>query len=121
MSRTQNIRHYAVAQKYDDVDSSATVIVAKVEGGGYLVQACNLVEKNDGEVLLARINELAAMDKVELKALYKAQLRMPRVDGSTTGAGLGLLFMARKSAQPLCASLAPSDAGRLMFSLSVVI
>ena len=40
---TQNIRHYALAQGYDEFDSSATIVVARDGEGRYVVQAGNLV------------------------------------------------------------------------------
>ncbi|UCV15390.1 biofilm regulation protein kinase SiaB [Quatrionicoccus australiensis] len=118
---TQNIRHYALAMGYDDLDSSATVVVARDGDGRYLVQAGNLVEPADGAALMQRVNELAALDKTELKAAYKAQLRQPRDENARSGAGLGLIDVARKSAQPLCASLSPVNEGRAFFSLRAVI
>ncbi len=118
---TQNIRHYALAQGYDDLASSATVVVARDGDGRYLVQAGNLVEPADGEALLRRVNELAALDKNELKAAYKAQLRQPRDENARSGAGLGLIDVARKAALPLSASLAPVNEGRAFFSLRAVI
>ncbi|SFN05254.1 hypothetical protein SAMN05660284_00406 [Formivibrio citricus] len=118
---TQNIRHYALARGYDEKDSSATVIVARDAEGRYLVEACNQVEKSDGEALLARIEELATMDKTGLKAAYKTQLRLPRTEEAASGAGLGLIDMARKSVEPLRGSLAPVSTTRSFFSLRAVI
>lgn len=118
---TQNIRHYAMAQGYGELDSSATVVVARDGEGHYLVQAGNLVEPADGEALVQRVNELAAMDKNELKAAYKTQLRQPRAENARSGAGLGLIDVARKAAQPLSASLSQVNEGRAFFSLRAVI
>ncbi len=118
---TQNIRHYAMGRGYDEMDSSATVVVARDDDKHYVVQAGNLVEKADGEALLAQVNALAKMDKVELKALYKTQLRQPRSEDVVSGAGLGLIDIARKSSVPLSASLADRTDGRAFFSLRTVI
>ena len=118
---TQNIRHYAISQGYDELDSSATVVVARDEEGRYLVQAGNLVEKADGEALRLRVSALAQMDKAQLKAAYKTQLRQPRDENAGSGAGLGLIDVARKSIQPLSASLAPVNDRRAFFSLRAVI
>lgn len=118
---TQNIRHYALGQGYDEQTSSATVVVARDDEKHYLVQAGNVVEKADGTALLAQVNELAKLDKVQLKALYKTQLRQPRSEDAASGAGLGLIDMARKSSMPLSASLADSADGRAFFSLRAVI
>ena len=118
---TQNIRHYALSRGYDELDSSATVVVARDDQGRYVVQAGNLVEKSDGDALLVRVGGLAAMDKAELKAAYKTQLRLPRDHNAASGAGLGLIDVARKSAQPLSASLSEGGNGRFFFSLRAVI
>lgn len=118
---TQNIRHYAMARAYGEVESSATVAVARDEAGRYVVQAGNLVEKADGEALLARVNELAGMDKAQLKAAYKTQLRQPRAENAASGAGLGLIDVARRAARPLAASLSHANDGRAFFSLRAVL
>lgn len=121
---TQNIRHYAIAHGYDELTSSATVVVARDNDGHYLVQAGNLLEKADGDALLARVHELAAMDKTQLKAAYKTQLRQPRDETATSGAGLGLIDVARKAAAPLSASLVgggTDNDARAFFSLRAVI
>jgi len=118
---TQNIRHYAIAHGYGESEGSAIVVVARDEEGHYRFQAGNLVEKADGEILLTRVSQLASMDKTELKAVYKAQLRQPREDHATSGAGLGLIDMARRSARPLAANLSHADNERVFFSLQAVI
>lgn len=52
---------------------------------------------------------------------YKEQLRRPRDSGCASGAGLGLLDIARKSSEPLAASLKEQPDGRAFFSLRAVI
>ncbi|QTF93912.1 SiaB family protein kinase, partial [Halomonas sp. BM-2019] len=56
---TQNIRHYARRQGYDETQASATVAVAQDAEGRYLVSAGNLVESADGECLVATVEALA--------------------------------------------------------------
>lgn len=118
---TQNIRHYARAQGYDELASAATVVVARDAEGHYVIQAGNLVERADGEALLVRLDALAKLDKAELKAAYKTQLRQPRDPNASSGAGLGLIDMSRKVTHPLSASLAPTDESRAFFTLRAVI
>ena len=118
---TQNIRHYAQSRGYGDLESAATVIVASDAEERYLVQAGNIVEAADGEALLARVDALASMDKAQLKATYKTQLRQPRDAAATTGAGLGLIDVARKSSLPLKGNLSPIDEERAFFSLCAFI
>ncbi|MGR9107285.1 MAG: biofilm regulation protein kinase SiaB [Gammaproteobacteria bacterium] len=118
---SQNIRHYAASQGYDDTQSVATVVVTGDDHGHYSVAAGNMVELADGRALLARIEALAALDKVQLKANFKAQLRRPRNSSMTGGAGLGLIQIARTSSQPLEARLDELDGNRAFFSLRAVI
>ncbi|RZI44778.1 hypothetical protein EGT07_05045 [Herbaspirillum sp. HC18] len=117
---TQNIRHYAVRKGWDEAEASATVVIARDAEGRYLVSAGNIVDAADGPELEARVNALAAMDKSGLKALYKEQLRKPREEGAATGAGLGLIDLARKASEPLACSVRLLDDGRAFVSMRVV-
>ena len=117
---TQNIRHYAARKGWDPAAATATVTIARDGEGHYVVSAGNFVDAVDGPELEARVNALAAMDKTQLKAQYKEQLRRPRDDGAATGAGLGLIDLARKAAEPLGCSLRTLDDGRAFFSIRVV-
>lgn len=116
----QNIQHYAAARSYNDVDASATVVISRDGAGHYSITAGNIVEAADGPPLVERIQQVAAMDKAQLKAAYKEQLRQPREPGG--GAGLGLLDISRKATVPISCSLHPLETeGRSFFSLRVVI
>ncbi|PAU78084.1 biofilm regulation protein kinase SiaB [Halomonas salipaludis] len=118
---TQNIRHYARRQGYDDELAAATVAVARSDQGHYQVSAGNLVEQADGERLVAAVEALSLLDKPALKQAYKQQLRRPRDAETPSGAGLGLIDMARKSSRPLHASLQPLSNQRSFFSLTATI
>ncbi|SEQ32223.1 hypothetical protein SAMN05421693_12419 [Ectothiorhodospira magna] len=119
---TQNIRHYVTRMGYDDRDGSATVVVARNDQGRHVIMSGNLTQPEDAVRLQQRVAELAAMDKTELKAAYKAQLRQPRTRSALSGAGLGLVDVARKSVEPLQAqvSVIPDDE-RVLFSLRAVV
>ncbi len=118
---TQNIRHYSRAKDLTEAQSSATVVICRNADGRHVVNAGNVLEYADGEALKQRIDELAPLDKAALKAAYKTQLRQPRDPASTTGAGLGLIDMARRASQPLAASLQRLDERYGFLSLQVVI
>lgn len=117
---TQNIRHYTGLRAYNDEESAATVVICR-ENGHYVVSAGNLVEWEDGQELVSRINQLGQLDKAQLKAAYKTQLRQPRDSQHPDSAGLGLIEIARRATAPLQATLSPLSAERAFFSLSVVI
>lgn len=118
---TQNIRHYAARMAYDEVDATSTVVIARDEQGRHMVSAGNLVEAADVSALQARVDTLAALDQAELKAVYKKQLRAPRDESRPTGAGLGLIAIARKSSAPLQATVSERPDGKVFFSLTAII
>lgn len=118
---TQNIRHYAARQGYGEAEGSATVVIARDAQGRYVVSAGNLVERDDGRALVERIDGLAGLDKTALKTAYKEQLRKPRDPEASSGAGLGLIDIARKASEPLLATLQELEDGRAYFSLRAVI
>ncbi len=118
---TQNIRHYARVKAWSDQEAGATVVVARNEDGHYVVTAGNLVEQGDGEQLVQTVHALAGLDKTQLKAAYKEQLRRPREEHAISGAGLGLIDIARKSSAPLEASLRQLTNGQAFFSLRAII
>lgn len=118
---TQNIRHYMRTHAMPDEQTRATVVISHRADGHYLVSAGNQVRAEDGKYLLARVEELAGMDKSTLKAAYKEQMRQPRAPDASTGAGLGLIDMARRASEPLAARLQALDADMAFFSLEVVI
>ena len=118
----QNIRQYSSRHGYGENLASATVVIGRDSEGHYLILAGNVVEAADGEVLADRVNALAELGKDELKAAYKTQLRQPRETGVVSGAGLGLIDIARKAHEPISGSITPLEGGtHHFFSLRVVI
>ncbi|HEY3284248.1 MAG TPA: biofilm regulation protein kinase SiaB [Armatimonadota bacterium] len=117
----QNIREYSAARRYGEAEASATVVVSRGDDGRYEVVAGNTVEAADAVTLRERIDALALLDKAELKAAYKQQLRRPRDEGDGSSAGLGLIDIARKSTDPLSCAVYPLAGGRVFFSLRVVV
>nr|WP_320132856.1 SiaB family protein kinase [uncultured Holophaga sp.] len=120
---TQNVRNYASAHDLAGRGCSGTaegIIVIGRDGDRYVVSSGNYMLEVDGESLGARLDELNLLDKASLKGLYREQMRRPLPEGAT-GAGLGLIDMARKASLPLQYSLVPEGDGLTFFSLRVVI
>lgn len=116
----QNIREYSLTQNYNDAQASATIIVGRNQEGRYEVSAGNVVEPDDAGKLFERIQELASLDKAQLKAAYKMQLRKPRNENE--GAGLGLIDLARKASMPISCGIQPIETEQKAFvSIRVVI
>ncbi|HUD42364.1 MAG TPA: SiaB family protein kinase [Dokdonella sp.] len=114
----QNVRNYTEQRGQSDADSSIVVIARR--DSHYRIYAGNVVEAADTEALGRRLDALAAMDKAALKAAYKDQLRRER-GPDQSGAGLGLIEIARRATRPLEYSFTPLAEGRAYFSLCVEI
>ena len=116
---TQNIRHYNHAHQMHD--SPATVVVGRDMQDRYLVCAGNIVLSADGENMLTRVAELAQLDKTQLRQRYKEQMRQARAPDSKSGAGLGLIDLARKASAPIAASLQSAGTDRSFLSFMITI
>lgn len=114
----QNIRRYSQAQGFEN--EAATIVISREASGNYVISATNSVRDADGSALLERLQQLEHLDKNELKAVFKTQLRQPRASLSGS-AGLGLIDMARKASSPLRYSLKPLGDGLSLFSLRVIL
>jgi len=117
----QNIRHYAQSHQYVDALANATVVIARDAEGRHLVSAGNIVELADGRAMCERVRALGELDKTQLKALYKEQLRKPRDEAAQSGSGLGLIDMARKASSPLRCEMRELDAQQGFLTLQVAI
>lgn len=119
---SQNVRNYTglKLQQADLSISSSSIIVIAKRNDHYEVNAGNMIAQDDIAELRARLQELQALDKAELKSLYKEQLRKERAPESV-GAGLGLIDMARRASSPLQFEFSPVNDRYSFFSLKVVI
>jgi len=120
---TQNVSNYANRGGWREEErqkmNSGIVVIGR-QGERYVVQSGNPVRVADGEALGRRLDHLISLDKIGLKALYKEQMHT-RVEPGSSGAGLGLIDLARKSREPLEYSLVPDADGLLFFSLKVTV
>lgn len=123
IEQTQNIKNYNAGKEgsaaYGELSASAIVTIGKAEDS-YFVSSGNLVEDADIARLAETIDAVAGLDKDGLKRLYKEKLRMELPEGST-GAGVGLVDMARKASGPLQYSFTPVAEGISFFTLKALI
>lgn len=124
VEQTQNVRNYVSGKHTADggaqILNSGTVVIAR-NGERYTVTCGNVIDRADAGPLVAHLEVLRGLDRPGLKALYKEQMRRPKPEGAASGAGLGLIDMARKAAAPLEYSLRPIDDRFSFFSLSVAV
>lgn len=123
IEQTQNIKNYNAGKvgspAYGELAASAIVTIGKTEDS-YFVYSGNLVENADVAKLTETIEAIASLDKDGLKRLYKERLRQELPEGST-GAGIGLVDMARKASGPLQVSFSPVAEGFSFFTLKALI
>lgn len=120
IEQTQNIKKYSARQSgalEEQIANSGIVAIGKT-AEGYFVSSGNLVAAADGAALAAKLENIAGLDNAGLKKLFKEQMKREIPPGST-GAGLGLIDMARKACEPLQYSLVRLDETLSFFTLQV--
>jgi hypothetical protein len=118
----QNVLHYGSATPRTDSDvptRPGSIVLGKGESSYWIVCA-NLVASNHVPRIRSRLEALRNMSVAEVKAAYRAQLandEHAETDTLSKGAGLGLLTIARESAQPIEFDFAPDPASDGRFSM----
>ena len=96
------------------------VLTIGQQDGDYIVRSGNLVHQADVERIRARLARIQIMDKEQLKAFYKEQLRS-EVDEHSKGAGIGFVEIARRASRPIRFDFTPVDAEHAFFALEASI
>lgn len=123
IEQTQNIKNYCSLKQnsrfHEAITDSCIVTIGKTDSGHFICSG-NVVDKEDLEPLIARIDPLIRMDKAGLRQLYKEKLREDKPDGSDS-AGVGLIEIARKARQPLEYTVTGLDEHLSFFTLKAVV
>lgn len=121
IEQTQNIKSYAYSladyRQQEEVLLSGILNIG-VKDDVYSVTSGNYVRKQDVAALRERVQVIKGYSRDELVEAYKAQLRASDLE---TGAGLGLLDMARKSTQGMIYNFQEVNADYDFFTLSIKI
>lgn len=123
IEQTQNVQHYTSRSdlpKSDGVNVTTAIVVIGKADDKYWISSGNPVAKAHISDLTGHLDMLNGLDKQELKALYKQQLRKELPD-SSRGAGLGLIDIARKMSSPFHYSIEELDDQYVFFGLKVTI
>ncbi len=100
VEQTQNVRNYSVRRELKKRGKDAAIVVIGYEDKRYTVSAGNYILKSDVPDLKSRLDTLSGLDKKGLRKAYKEQLRRDHPP-EATGAGLGLLDIARRATAPM--------------------
>lgn len=122
IEQTQNVRNYARKKQSADTPALYNTITLTIgrQGEQYVVVSGNVIDLADVSPLVDKIEQLRTLDAAGLKALYKEQRRKPLTD-EASGAGLGLIDMARKTSQPLEYQVQPINDKTAFFTLQAVV
>ncbi|HUW41992.1 MAG TPA: SiaB family protein kinase [Rectinemataceae bacterium] len=116
IEQTQNITNYVARRALEGGGYGTAIMVIGSGEGFYAVRSGNAIMKADVPELRSRLEEVNGLDKEGLKLLYKRRLREGPPPGAS-GAGLGLIDIARRSSGKLDYSFAPLDEACEFFSL----
>lgn len=90
----QNIRKYGSPTTVSDLKPG--IVIVCMDGDGYLLKTGNFIENSEIPNLKARLDNVIKLGKDELKDLHKKVLGETELSNKS-GAGLGLISIARKS------------------------
>jgi hypothetical protein len=118
----QNLYHHLDTKALAPDKEADTIlfILARQEGGGYIIITGNYLPTAEVSKLRSHIDKINSASKEEIKQLYRAQLHAGEVS-EKGGAGLGIIDIARRSGQKLDYSFEEGLCGNSFFSLKIKI
>lgn len=123
IEQTQNINNYCFSKEntphYERIAYSSIITIGKEESCSYICCG-NIIENNDVEPLISRLESIIHLDQSELKKLYKDLLKKELPPGSRS-AGLGFIDIARKSSKKLEYFINKLDDELSFFTLKAVV
>ncbi|MCU7834586.1 MAG: SiaB family protein kinase [gamma proteobacterium symbiont of Taylorina sp.] len=120
VEQVENVIRYSVEKDHVDSNMSFGIIVIGKKDGHFYIIGGNKIETEKQQTLESYLEQLAAMNKDELKVFYKKRRRAER-SGDSKGAGIGFIEMARKSSQPLEFNFQKVDDIHSFFTIKITI
>ncbi len=121
VEQVQNIMRYGKKTKNNSHEEfrSGISIIGEENGKFYCI-AGNPISNGEVENIHSKLQKIQSMDKSELKAFFKQQIRK-EPDFNSQGAGLGLIEMARQAVDPIEYHIEKLDENSSFFSIKVVL
>lgn len=123
VEQSQNIKNYVISKEgspgFSRIANSAIICIGQEESR-YFIWSGNVMENCDIASLQEKLNKVVPASKDELKKLYKEQLKRELAPGQT-GAGVGLIDIAKRSSLPLEFSIETLDETYSLFELKVIV
>jgi len=104
VEQAQNIINYNqenVGHRYYEQLLESSIVTIGKTGDGFFVTSGNIIDKQNLDPLVRRIEYLNSLEPAELKQYYKEVMKSDRMGVNGQGAGLGLIQMARTAKSPL--------------------
>jgi hypothetical protein len=124
IEQAQNIIRYSAEKVLGNVGStvelSSGMVTIGMENERFFIVCANTILEEDVPRLKQRLEILQKMDKNEIKAYYKEQLREAPEENSR-GATIGLIEIARRASEPIEFDFDRIDADKFFFCLKVSI
>ena len=128
VEQMQNIIRYSAERipqqsgpkKTDIPELSYGILTIGQEGTDYVVQAGNMIKLGDVTRMKQRLGGIRDMNRDELKAAYKKQLRIGP-DIHSKGAGIGFIEIARRASTPIDFDFMDIDDKFAFFALKATI
>lgn len=124
VEQAQNIIRYSAEKVQGNqgraVELSSGMVTIGADGGRFFILCANTVLAEDVPGLKRRLETLRGMDRDEIKAYYKEQLREAPEEKSR-GATIGLIEIARRASEPIEFDFDPIDGDKSFFVLKVSI
>lgn len=128
VEQMQNIMRYSAEKVPPGVSDDGTspieirygVIAIGQTGGGFFVEAGNLVSRTDVERLSAWLDKIRTSDRAALRTLYKEQIKEAK-EQAGRGPGLGFIEIARRASQPIEFDFTEVDDRFAFFTVKAVI
>ena len=120
VEQSQNIIHHSAETLPEQADSSEKLMFGTIAVGyekdRYFVLGGNKIKNSQIIALQEQLRQLQKMDRNALKALYHKQ-RKAELEFPESGAGLGLIELARKASEPFEFDFKKIDEQTSFFSL----
>ena len=120
IEQAQNVRNYLARKRFADAAHSNAIIIIGRRAERYVVSSGNIVHETDRDDLSRRLEQVSSLDATGLRALFTERLRAPAT-GRVGGAGMGLIEIARRCAEPMQYSFRPVDEKHSFFCLTAVV
>lgn len=124
IEQAQNIIRYSAEKVLGNVgksvELSSGMVIIGTERGRFYIVCANTILEEDVPRLRQRLELLQKMDKDEIKAYYKEQLREAPEEKSR-GATIGLIEIARRASEPIEFDFEHIESDKFFFCLKVSI